>query len=439
VTASPPRALVSWLNPPGYIPPLRLSPLQVTTITDHGSEATRSTSDYVLTPRGEYDLSRIIQPIHPCNSFDLVLVQCDASGLNFPRNLAAFGCPRILLLCDTHHMKMPLRRLMAYARSEAFEFIIGPYDRHHLHWFVEAGFGNVAWIPGATLHHVPFPWLHQREPRLAMVGQLGKFHPRRARLVSLLQQQGLPIMAGTGSREVAAQLYAQSRISFNCSLNGDLNLRIFEILGAGGFLLTDRLSQESGLDLLLEDGTEYVSYGSCDELLDKVRFYLEHPKEALAIAEQGYIKFLRCHLPERKLKVIRDWLAGNALDPVYEARRDQRTVMGTDPRVTLEQRMAIYEAIQDVHLHKENVTILIHPQAPFQIARDVSDLPRAQIFVLDFPESSAHDPLRTARPDLAQVALPRATSTAWDFVIWPASRIEELSSHQISAASRLVV
>ena len=64
--------------------------------------------------------------------------------------------------------------------------------------------------------------------------------------------------------------FTLSNISLNISLNGDLNLRNFEILSAKSFLLTDKLSDESGLSLLLENGKDYESYSSIDELIEKL-------------------------------------------------------------------------------------------------------------------------------------------------------------------------
>ena len=60
------------------------------------------------------------------------------------------------------------------------------------------------------------------------------------------------LVAARGSRDHAADMCASSVVSFNASLNGDLNLRVFETLSAGGCLLTDRLSAQSGLDLILK-------------------------------------------------------------------------------------------------------------------------------------------------------------------------------------------
>ena len=64
-------------------------------------------------------------------------------------------------------------------------------------------------------------------------------------------------------------MYAQSTVSFNASLSGDLNMRVFEVLSAGGFLLTDRLSPQAGLELLLRPGHDCETYGDAEELLDK--------------------------------------------------------------------------------------------------------------------------------------------------------------------------
>jgi spore maturation protein CgeB len=68
--------------------------------------------------------------------------------------------------------------------------------------------------------------------------------------------------------------------------------RNFEIPGCGGFMLTGRADN-------LEDyyaiGREIVCFDSMPELIDKVRYYLAHPDERLAVAEVGYQRTLSEH------------------------------------------------------------------------------------------------------------------------------------------------
>ncbi|TLM66183.1 MAG: spore maturation protein [Deltaproteobacteria bacterium] len=69
-----------------------------------------------------------------------------------------------------------------------------------------------------------------------------------------------------------------------------LNLRIFEALSAGGFLLTDYCDE---LKALFQLGVELETYRSSDELADKVAYYLRHDDKRRAIAARGHERFCR--------------------------------------------------------------------------------------------------------------------------------------------------
>ena len=97
----------------------------------------------------------------------------------------------------------------------------------------------------------------------------------------------MPLRILSCPAEQAARHYGEAHITFNCSLNGDLNMRVFETLGAGGFLLTDRLSPQSGLERLFRDGAHLALYDSPDDLIAKIEYYLDRPDEAAEIARRG--------------------------------------------------------------------------------------------------------------------------------------------------------
>jgi spore maturation protein CgeB len=71
-----------------------------------------------------------------------------------------------------------------------------------------------------------------------------------------------------------------------------VNLRIFEAVAAGCFLLTDHCDE---IGDLFEIGKEIDTFHSSRELADKVRFYLENDGEREAIARRGHERFVKCH------------------------------------------------------------------------------------------------------------------------------------------------
>jgi len=83
-------------------------------------------------------------------------------------------------------------------------------------------------------------------------------------------------------------IFHNSGINLNItakSIRSGLPLRIWDILGSGGFCLTN---YQAELPELLSIGTHLDAYTSLEELEEKVAYYLVHPNEAKEIAMTGY-------------------------------------------------------------------------------------------------------------------------------------------------------
>lgn len=100
-------------------------------------------------------------------------------------------------------------------------------------------------------------------------------------------------------------IFHYSKINLNItskSIREGLPLRIFDILGCGGFLLTN---YQSELCDYFMPGTDLDCYGSEDELLEKTEYYLTHDKDREEIARCGYEKAKQFHnYPERILQML---------------------------------------------------------------------------------------------------------------------------------------
>ena len=101
--------------------------------------------------------------------------------------------------------------------------------------------------------------------------------------------------------ENAARIYADSKICFNIALNNDVNMRNWEVLGSGGFLLTKRLP---ALSELLQDGVHCVMWDTLDDAMEKAKYYLEHQEERDKIAKAGYERTIKEHTYEQRFKEI---------------------------------------------------------------------------------------------------------------------------------------
>ncbi len=90
-------------------------------------------------------------------------------------------------------------------------------------------------------------------------------------------------------------VFKRSRINLNISLRSiksGIPLRAFDIMGSGGFLLSN--FQADFLDYFLP-GEDFVYYESREDLLDKIDYYLGHEEERAAIAQSGHDKVAAGH------------------------------------------------------------------------------------------------------------------------------------------------
>ena len=68
--------------------------------------------------------------------------------------------------------------------------------------------------------------------------------------------------------------------------------RVFEVPACGGFLLTQPAED---LHTYLEPGVDCATFECVDDLVDQVRYYLEHEEQRCAIAQRGYRRTLAEH------------------------------------------------------------------------------------------------------------------------------------------------
>ena len=83
-------------------------------------------------------------------------------------------------------------------------------------------------------------------------------------------------------------VFANSRINLNISLRSirsGIPMRAMDILGCGGFLLSN---YQSELAEYFEEGKEVVLFRSMNDCIDKIRYYLSHENERIAIAKAGH-------------------------------------------------------------------------------------------------------------------------------------------------------
>ena len=87
----------------------------------------------------------------------------------------------------------------------------------------------------------------------------------------------------------------------NRPIRSGLPQRIFDIMGAGGFLLTN---YQPELTEYFEIGKEVAVYESQQDLLEKIAYYLEHEDERVEIAANGRRAIEKNHQYAQRLQMM---------------------------------------------------------------------------------------------------------------------------------------
>ena len=102
--------------------------------------------------------------------------------------------------------------------------------------------------------------------------------------------------------EQAPLVFRRSRINLNISLRSiksGIPLRAFDIMGSGGFLLSN--FQADFLDDFVP-GEDFSYYESKEDLINKIEYYLTHEDERIAIAKSGHDKVAAGHTFRHRIR-----------------------------------------------------------------------------------------------------------------------------------------
>lgn len=172
------------------------------------------------------------------------------------------------------------------------------------------GFRKVEFLYQAYSEHDHFPISNEASPYKGTVLFIGYAEGKRFAYMNHLAANGIPVeVYGNGwgkpayerclkpglnlhRRPLLGRDYAEAltnaavNLCFLREQNRDLHTsRTFEIPACCGFMLAERTEEHAAL---FEEGRDAEFFASKDELLAKVRHYLDHPAERAAIAASGY-------------------------------------------------------------------------------------------------------------------------------------------------------
>jgi len=147
-----------------------------------------------------------------------------------------------------------------------------------------------------------WPNMHKRyhdEPQTFDIGFIGNdTYPWRRQLLEALEKKFRVLRTTSKPGEEFSRLLNRCKLTFNCAMHDDVNMRFFEAIASGRMLLTDYLPEQ---DQFATAGKHYVAYRDENELIEKVSHYLRNDAEREKIAKAGLIHIHGTHNYNKRL------------------------------------------------------------------------------------------------------------------------------------------
>lgn len=145
----------------------------------------------------------------------------------------------------------------------------------------------------------------ERQEILELLGHMGEKY--RINLYTHNPNKRIPGIRNLGAVDYDREMpyvFVNTGINLNITLKSiktGIPLRVFDIMGCGGFLLTNY--QEEILQYF-EPNEDFVYYNDYEDLLEKAEYYLSHEKERREIAENGCNKVRTEHTMQKRIAVM---------------------------------------------------------------------------------------------------------------------------------------
>jgi hypothetical protein len=209
---------------------------------------------------------------------DVILVLENYEREGWMPDLSAYSQLKIFWSIDAH---IVLKRHIELCNHHAINILLSSTERYLKNFHVELKY----WFPNCYPCDL-FDVIPAME-KVQDIGFCGNINNRSGWLELLGIKPDVMILGNDMVRKIASY-----RIHWNKGIRDDINYRVFETLGAGTFLLTNKIA---GLEKLLVDGRHIVTYDNGNDCIAKMRYYLLNEKEREKIAGAGHAHCKRNH------------------------------------------------------------------------------------------------------------------------------------------------
>ncbi|MDA1274285.1 MAG: glycosyltransferase [Verrucomicrobia bacterium] len=237
---------------------------------------------------------------------------------HFPKNLDSLKCPKACILIDSH---LNLDWHVKWALNFDHVFIA---QREYLEAFRRHGCKSVHWLPLACDPEVHSKKSSEKAFDIGFVGSVFE-NSQRAHLLKKLAERRFHVEVERCFWHEMALVFSKSRVVFNNAVRNDLNMRVFEALSTGSFLLTD-VPAKSGQNELFEGGVDLGIYDEAN-IVEKARHYLIREEEREHIARRGQSMVHKAHTYSHRVgELLQVMLHGKSRTPNASEWRERSLV-----------------------------------------------------------------------------------------------------------------
>jgi len=200
---------------------------------------------------------------------------------DWPIGLEKINCLTIAYFIDVHQ-NLKLRLTQSFFFDKVYLA-----QKDYVHYFESSGHHEVDWLPLACAPHLYTKHFFSRNIDVSFIGNFGAEGTYRyTTLINIQKAFPEHIVSKFTPPLDMVNVYQKSKIVFNISVNGDLNMRFFEAMASGALLISDRIN--NGLNCLFEENVHYIGYSSPEEAIYRINYYLQHEDERVLIANAGF-------------------------------------------------------------------------------------------------------------------------------------------------------
>ncbi len=220
----------------------------------------------------------------------------------FPSNIDKLGIPTAAYFIDSHLNNIDYQ--LEWAKFFDYVFLA---QKEYIPRFTERGCKKVFWLPLGCDPDIHKSYNGNKIYDVGFVGGTAA-NPRRVDLMNRIKEEHNFYYERCFWDDMAKVLDS-SKIVFNNAVNNDLNMRVFETLSIGSFLLTDA-TYSNGQEEFFNHSEELGLYED-ESINHTIKYYLENAELRELIAKRGHQLAINAHTYEHRLLELIDVTLGN--------------------------------------------------------------------------------------------------------------------------------